>query len=1559
MHSMQAMWLCCMALYALMQLTSAQCPAGFSANTSVPEPSLEYQSFDGFFNNIAHPELGAADIAMLRILPPAYSDATYLPREGPNPLTISRRVMAGESGLPSYRNRTVFFVHYGQQVVEEILDAQRPPCIPEYVNIELEEGEEQYKAYTQGFIPLRRARYDFSTGWAPSVPREQLTEISAFFDGTLMYGPNKPWADELRSFEDGMLRTVDESTDLKDMFPPRNDHGLPIANPPEPATHKIKSAKRQYLMGNPRTNENPMLANFGIFWFRVHNLQAKKLKCKYPHWSDEALFFEARKRTIALHQKITYYEWLPMMLNDNTQLPPYDGYKDYVTPQISHVFQSAAMRIGHTMVAPGVFMRDAQCSFDPKPIRTCNSYFRPSEFVNHTSPGSFERLMMGMISQRAEREDHIITEDLRGFVFGGLEASRRDLMAINIQRGRDHGLPSYNVARKYFHLPERATFADITSNAAVAQALQEVYDNKIDDVDIWAGGLAETEDSQGPGDLFSAVIRDQFARIRDGDRFWYENRLNGLFTDDELQEINSTTIRDLLLEVGAPYITNTSIGENPFMFQAGDPCEAPYQPNASSLEPCTEPKTFDYYSQSFRNHHIALIITFWLFGSIILSTSLMLYFVHRGNVRRATLSDVSKHMRKQTARSLGPSDTASAHTRAIATELLTDKTLSLDNDFPKDMDSTSYIAARIRPHGYFSRATNERVFVKVQRNPSKPSAPNTNLNDVVVFNKEGVVITSVAVRDIATLHAGPLYRHMVVECRYGTGCYLVFDALSGAKFTVELDRATTDSVPLLVYNTESEVQAISERTTTAATTRISRALDIAINHVVSGHGTSWKSAFNMALRDSSGQHASASSSGKGGGIDELSCIRFSEVEFAGLTGLPASHDFVDAMFAFADSRGSGFLSVDGVMNVMLPLSTKDHAQRAELFFKFYDKDNSGYLDRAEMGDFVSALYLLTGLDPLDDEQTQDVLNTMIADAGLGDDTQRIDPDQFALLMQSQRDLQAALDQLVPGNSRGDDHDLVPSEEGGDSYTDRKHVLVRWSAWVQTHWLDIFWSLTFLTSVGLIFFERFWFYSVFRLQGGLKGITGNGVATTRGGASAMMWCFSLALLPLCRNTLTLLRSTFVARILPLDSNIEFHKMAATTGGLFVLVHLIGHTINFYNLSTQPAADAGCLFPNVFWTSDFIPSFAWWVFETVTGMSGFLLTIVTIFMFVFSIPYSRRGSFQAFWMVHHLWSAFYFLLFLHGIARLVQQPIFFNYALGPLLLFTVDKLVSFSRSHHTLKVEEAILLPSGVTALLIEKPPGFEGMQSGQWLRIKCSAVSANEWHPFTISSAPQEEFVSVHIRTAGPWTGKLRRVIAARLASGDALPDVQIEGPFGEIHQDWLHAEACVFVGGGIGVTPFASILQDLAWRYRNNQKVKPQRVHFVWVTRTQKEYEWMVELLKEVQEEIPENVLTVDIYITQGKKNYDIRTALMFMFERNTVKATKVSLLTGVRATTNFRRPNMGKLLRKIRDQYHNMHISIYTCGPPPLAAAVEAGTNLVNEEDATVIRLKHHYVSF
>jgi dual oxidase len=180
---------------------------------------------------------------LIRLLPADYSDGVYKPSgiDRPNPIYLSEAFMKGEIGEKSATGKTALFVFFGQQVVEEILDAQSAGCPPEYINIEIpkevyaENGTLVKFSHSTGHtsMPLLRSRYKVITGQSPNNPRQQLNEVTPWIDGGLTYGTSKGWSDTLRSFKNGALSGFLDSNDRE--FPVYNDIKLPLANPPPPS----------------------------------------------------------------------------------------------------------------------------------------------------------------------------------------------------------------------------------------------------------------------------------------------------------------------------------------------------------------------------------------------------------------------------------------------------------------------------------------------------------------------------------------------------------------------------------------------------------------------------------------------------------------------------------------------------------------------------------------------------------------------------------------------------------------------------------------------------------------------------------------------------------------------------------------------------------------------------------------------------------------------------------------------------------------------------------------------------------------------------------------------------------------------------------------------------------------------------------------------------------------------------------------------------------------------------------------------------------------------------
>eukprot|EP00117_Sycon_ciliatum_P035346 scpid84785/ scgid2709/ Dual oxidase len=208
----------------------------------------EIQRYDGRNNNLARPELGGTDRPLTRRLSPTYADGMSEPSGAarPNPLDIAESTMRGSFGRTSLRNRTALLTFFGQHVVEEILDSQRPGCPAEYYNVPIPRGHRLYDPEGVGgkYMPFLRSRYDANTGQSQNNPRQQLNENTPWLDGGLVYGTTKAWADALRSHTRGLLSCQGTEQTYDCDLPARNIMGLPFINPPPPSDNQFKHAVR-------------------------------------------------------------------------------------------------------------------------------------------------------------------------------------------------------------------------------------------------------------------------------------------------------------------------------------------------------------------------------------------------------------------------------------------------------------------------------------------------------------------------------------------------------------------------------------------------------------------------------------------------------------------------------------------------------------------------------------------------------------------------------------------------------------------------------------------------------------------------------------------------------------------------------------------------------------------------------------------------------------------------------------------------------------------------------------------------------------------------------------------------------------------------------------------------------------------------------------------------------------------------------------------------------------------------------------------------------------------
>lgn len=276
---------------------------------------------------------------------------------------------------------------------------------------------------------------------------------------------------------------------------------------------------RFFLSGDHRANEHPVLTSLHILFNREHNLLCEEFAAAYPDWDDEHLFQMARKINGAQFQKIVYEEFLPVMMG--RKLPKYWGFKAWVNPSISDVFSTAAFRVGHSMVSNGIRKRGVNMA-PMAPISMKEMFFRGPSVIK---AAGIEPFLRGSVFFRAQEVDLKVHDSLRNFLFTGIpEETGFDLIALNIQRGRDHVLPSYNQIRRLFGLKKVTSFKQITSKKNVQSALSSLY-RSVDAVDAWIGMVAEDhEPGSSLGITMLTVWEAEFLRLRDGDNFFYKRR---------------------------------------------------------------------------------------------------------------------------------------------------------------------------------------------------------------------------------------------------------------------------------------------------------------------------------------------------------------------------------------------------------------------------------------------------------------------------------------------------------------------------------------------------------------------------------------------------------------------------------------------------------------------------------------------------------------------------------------------------------------------------------------------------------------------------------------------------------------------------------------------------------------------------------------------------------------------------------------------------------------------------------------------------------------------------
>lgn len=510
-----------------------------------------YRSIDGTGNNPDHPNWGSAGVALRREAPAAYADGIDQPGGGnrPSAREISNTIVAQTTDERIINDRFMSAMIYGfGQFLDHDIDLTNDANPAQWFNVVVPANADDpfstaYNPPGPGLIFLNRSESVPGTGAGTSRPRQQPNDITAFIDGSMIYGSDGVVARALRTFSGGRLKTSpgpDNTFGTQDDLLPYTSlkyftqaqiDALNMANPVGLPPDQLFAA------GDVRANENIELTSLQTLFVREHNRLAGRIQAAAPWLSDEEIYQAARAIVGGELQAITYNEWLPALLGRDP-LSDYRVYDRTVNPGIANEFSTALFRLGHSMLGQDIEFMDnnGEELAEEMPLR--DAFFNPAGVTAF----GIGPILKYLATDPSSEVDNSIVPDVRDFLFGQPGAGGFDLASLNIQRGRDHGLADYNTVRAAYGLPRVTSFSQISSDPAVQAALKQLYGN-VNNIDLWVGALAEDHvrgSSTGP--LIRAALIDQFERLRDGDRFWYQRTLD----PDTERFVENTSLADVI-----------------------------------------------------------------------------------------------------------------------------------------------------------------------------------------------------------------------------------------------------------------------------------------------------------------------------------------------------------------------------------------------------------------------------------------------------------------------------------------------------------------------------------------------------------------------------------------------------------------------------------------------------------------------------------------------------------------------------------------------------------------------------------------------------------------------------------------------------------------------------------------------------------------------------------------------------------------------------------------------------------------------------------------------------
>ncbi|KAL1207821.1 Respiratory burst oxidase-like protein E [Cardamine amara subsp. amara] len=733
-------------------------------------------------------------------------------------------------------------------------------------------------------------------------------------------------------------------------------------------------------------------------------------------------------------------------------------------------------------------------------------------------------------------------------------------------------------------------------------------------------------------------------------------------------------------------------------------------------------------------------------------------------------------------------------------------------------------------------------------------------------------------------------------------------------------------------------------------------------------------------------------------------------DFGECVGMVDSKEFAVSVFdALARRRRQKLekITKDELHDFWLQISDQSFDARLQIFFDMADSNEDGKITREEIKELLMLSASANKLAKLK-EQAEEYASLIM---------EELDPENFGYIELWQLETLLLQRDAYMNYSRPLSTTSVGMSTPRRSLIRPRHVVRKCRQKLQCLVLDNWQrSWVILLWIMLMAILFIWKFLQYRDKAAFK-VMGYCLTTAKGAAETLKLNMALVLLPVCRNTLTWLRSTRARAFVPFDDNINFHKIIACAIAIGILVHAGTHlACDFPRIINSRPEDFALIASSFNGTK---PTFKD-LMTGAEGITGISMVILTTIAFTLASTHFRRNrvrlpapldrltGFNAFWYTHHLLVVVYIMLIVHGtflfLADKWYQKTTWMYISVPLVLYVAERSLRACRSkHYSVKILKVSMLPGEVLSLIMSKPPGFK-YKSGQYIFLQCPTISRFEWHPFSITSAPGDDQLSVHIRTLGDWTEELRRVLTVGKDLSTCVigrskfsaycnidtahrPKLLVDGPYGAPAQDYRSYDVLLLIGLGIGATPFISILKDLLNNSREEQtdnefsrsdfswnsytssyttttptstqggKKKAVKAHFYWVTREPGSVEWFRGVMEEISDMDCRGQIELHNYLTSVYDEGDARSTLIKMVQALNHAKHGVDILSGTRVRTHFARPNWKEVFSNIARKHPNSTVGVFYCGIPTVAKELKKQAQDMSQKTTT--RFEFHKEHF